>query len=343
MLAALATLIVTGTTSADEAGKARLSDMTFQSTTSEDVVIRGSSDIRQRNARTSQALRQLLTGSSGRAPQPRRSVQPVSHNAVTPVSACCPTDSCCPTCAAPADCCPPACAAPAQCCAPECCAPAQCCPADAGCCPAPCCACPAGGCDCTPSCNCPAGNCCCPQQDNCCAPNACACPASANACCPDACDGCGSGKARLSDGFGFLKRDKCSACGGRGCGRCRRGGRHGACANQHWLARCLGNHAAAHRARNRYASAAACQYFRCKFGFLIHDGNGGVGSPLFGHYSIVYPADPNYFDGRDGQVYAAQGYGGAVSVPLAPTVRNAYNYSWGVPSSRITPVSNTTP
>lgn len=327
MLASLTTVIVAGPASAEDAGTARLFDTAFSSPVGEDLVIRGSSDIRQRNARTSEALRQLFTGPQAPSQQPRQPVQTVSHNTVIPVSDCCPADSCCPTCAAPADCC-----------APNCCAPA-----DAGCCPQPGCACPAGECDCAPTCSCPADNCCCPQQSDCCAPESCACPPCADGCCADSCDGCGSGKASLSDGFGFLKRDKCSACGGRGCENCRRGRGHGAYANRHPLARCLGNQAAAHRARNRYASAAACQYLRCKFGFLIHDGNGGVGSPLFGHYSIVYPVDPGYFDGRDGQVYAAQGYGGAVSVPLAPTVRHAYNYSWGVPSSRLTPVSNTTP
>jgi hypothetical protein len=68
-----------------------------------------------------------------------------------------------------------------------------------------------------------------------------------------------------------------------------------------------------------------------------------AGQPLFGHYKIVYPVNPGYFDGRDGQVYAAQGYGGPVSVPLAPVVRHTYNYGWGVPSSRLTPISRPIP
>lgn len=69
----------------------------------------------------------------------------------------------------------------------------------------------------------------------------------------------------------------------------------------------------------------------------------GPDRPLFGCYDIVYPADPYYFDKRDGQVYAAQGYGGPVSVPLAPMVRHTYNYGWGVPSSRLTPISHPVP
>jgi hypothetical protein len=67
------------------------------------------------------------------------------------------------------------------------------------------------------------------------------------------------------------------------------------------------------------------------------------GQPLFGHYKIVYPVNPWYFDGRDGQVYAAEGYGGPVSVPLAPVVTQQYNYGWGIPSSRITPISRPLP
>jgi hypothetical protein len=66
-------------------------------------------------------------------------------------------------------------------------------------------------------------------------------------------------------------------------------------------------------------------------------------TPLFGCYDIVYPVDPFYFDKRDGQVYAAQGVGGPVSVPLAPMVRHTYNYGWGVPSSRLTPISHPVP
>ena len=61
---------------------------------------------------------------------------------------------------------------------------------------------------------------------------------------------------------------------------------------------------------------------------------------LAGKYRIVYPADPHYADQRDGGVYSAQGYGVPVTVPLAPNVRHTYNYGWGVPSSRLTPVSH---
>ncbi len=60
-------------------------------------------------------------------------------------------------------------------------------------------------------------------------------------------------------------------------------------------------------------------------------------------YSMVYPYNPWYFDRRDAQVYAAQGYGAPMTVPLAPNVTNQWNYGWGVPSSRLTPISRVAP
>lgn len=60
-------------------------------------------------------------------------------------------------------------------------------------------------------------------------------------------------------------------------------------------------------------------------------------------YNVVYAVDPWYIDRRDAQVYAAQGYGAPMSVPLAPNVTNQFNYGWGIPSSRITAISRVTP
>ena len=82
-----------------------------------------------------------------------------------------------------------------------------------------------------------------------------------------------------------------------------------------------------------------CDYFRCKFGYFIPTGAGGAGVPWVGKYSRVYPQDPYYFDQRDGQTWAAQGYGAPIAVPLAPVVGHTYNYGWGIPSSRLSPVS----
>ena len=84
---------------------------------------------------------------------------------------------------------------------------------------------------------------------------------------------------------------------------------------------------------------AMCDYLRCKFGYFIPTGAGGAGAPWCGKYSRVYPQDPYYFDQRDGQAFAAQGYGAPIAVPLAPVVGHTYNYGWGIPSSRLTPVS----
>ena len=78
-------------------------------------------------------------------------------------------------------------------------------------------------------------------------------------------------------------------------------------------------------------------------GRFLPNGCGGKGCPPFGHYQMVYPVNPDHFDTRDGQVHAAQGYGVPMAVPLAPVVRQQYNYSWGVPASRITHISNHAP
>jgi hypothetical protein len=60
-------------------------------------------------------------------------------------------------------------------------------------------------------------------------------------------------------------------------------------------------------------------------------------------YCMTYAVNPWYADGRDGRVYAACGYGAPMTVPLAPTVTNQYNYGWGIPSGRLTPISRVAP
>lgn len=82
-----------------------------------------------------------------------------------------------------------------------------------------------------------------------------------------------------------------------------------------------------------------CAFLRCKFGYFCPSGGDGSGVAPIGCYKMVYPVNPYYFDERDGAVYAAPGYGGPVSVPLAPVVENTYNYGWGIPSSRLTRVA----
>lgn len=193
---------------------------------------------------------------------------------------------------------------------------------------------------------------CAPLGDGCCSELCCPDSCCADSCCPmDGCDGCGYGAC----GNGrCCSRCTCANCGAGGCGSgfgCGAGYGRGSgfgfggggcgcgcssCGGGGFLAR----HCAAHNARRAANNARLCQYLRCKLGYFIPDGCGGVGCKPFGCYSIVYPDNPGYFDGRDGQVYAAQGIGGPVSVPVAPNVRHAYNYGWGIPSSRLTPISN---
>ncbi len=59
----------------------------------------------------------------------------------------------------------------------------------------------------------------------------------------------------------------------------------------------------------------------------------------FHGYGVVYPVDPWYYDTRDTRLYAAYGFGAPMAVPLAPNVTQQYNFGWGIPSSRITPIS----
>lgn len=92
-----------------------------------------------------------------------------------------------------------------------------------------------------------------------------------------------------------------------------------------------------------YYSDGFLDYFKCKFGYFIPTGCGGAGCPPVGKYARVYPQNPAYFDGRDGQIWAAQGYGVPIAVPLAPVVAHQYNYSWGTPASRLTPISRVAP
>ena len=146
--------------------------------------------------------------------------------------------------------------------------------------------------------------------------------ASAMGGCPEGCQ-TGHGDASCpyhSDGMGGTTNTACWACR----------------ANHFW-----GCHRCCHQGCCREdCGQAMCDYFRCKFGYFIPSGAGGAGVPWVGKYSRVYPQDPHYFDQRDGQTWAAQGYGAPIAVPLAPVVGHSYNYGWGIPSSRLTPISH---
>lgn len=90
-----------------------------------------------------------------------------------------------------------------------------------------------------------------------------------------------------------------------------------------------------------------CLGLPCLGGGCLGGGLAGLGTrprgAIGGRYSRVYAVNPYYHDFRDGAVYAAQGYNAPVAVPLAPNVDYQYNYGWGIPSSRLTPVSRVVP
>ncbi|QDT14903.1 hypothetical protein [Alienimonas californiensis] len=62
-----------------------------------------------------------------------------------------------------------------------------------------------------------------------------------------------------------------------------------------------------------------------------------------GKYEHVYAVDPNYRDRRTGDVWASQTTGVPMAVPLAPNVRHTMEYGWGMPSSRLVPISRPLP
>ncbi len=155
-----------------------------------------------------------------------------------------------------------------------------------------------------------------------------ACGCGCNGCCSSDCKcGCQSGNGL----FGWMRGSGCNDCCDCGCDCC--GGIKG------WFSK----QSNCYRARNRAKSAELGSYLRCKFGYFLPTGCCGSGCPLIGKYHRIYAVDPNYFDSRDGNVFAAQGTGVPMAVPLAPTVHHAYNYGWGLPSSRVTPISRITP
>lgn len=96
-------------------------------------------------------------------------------------------------------------------------------------------------------------------------------------------------------------------------------------------------------ARNARESRTFNAHLLCKWGYFIPTGCGGEGCPPFGTYNRVYAVDPYYADPRDGGIYAAHATGVPMAVPLAPVVGYTYNYSWGLPASRLTPISRPLP
>lgn len=113
-----------------------------------------------------------------------------------------------------------------------------------------------------------------------------------------------------------------------------RGGRcgvpRGACNNGgYW-----GDQFSRYRCRNQVQSQRLANGLGCTFAFA---------APLFwwdaGARKDIIAVNPGYSDPRDSELYSAQGYGVPIAVPLAPVVRDTYNYGWGLPASRLTPVA----
>lgn len=107
----------------------------------------------------------------------------------------------------------------------------------------------------------------------------------------------------------------------------------GACSS--WLA----NERFKHNCRRAYRNRLLAAHLKNKFNYFVPSGCCGEGCPPIGKYSRVYAANPGYFDQRDGQLFAAPATGVPTAIPLAPNVRHQYNYGWGIPSSRLTPIS----
>ncbi len=91
---------------------------------------------------------------------------------------------------------------------------------------------------------------------------------------------------------------------------------------------------------NGNCNGNGCQNGGCHHcGLCQPTGYCGMGTPVVDCYSMVYATLPEYADPRDGRVYSAEGFNVPVAMPLAPNVEHTYNYGWGIPSSRLTPIS----
>jgi hypothetical protein len=96
----------------------------------------------------------------------------------------------------------------------------------------------------------------------------------------------------------------------------------------------LGSEALRFRATNQCVTYNTAARVRCALSPLAPLTYWDVGARC-----DVTALNPGYVDPRGQQTFAAQGYGVPIAVPLAPVVRDQYNYGWGLPSSRLEPVS----
>ena len=200
-----------------------------------------------------------------------------------------------------------------------------------------------GGCNCGCNCNCNS-NCGCNCNSGCNAGGNVGCMCC-NGCNGNVCNGnvcyapmdCNS---VFSSGYG---RERCRN------GRCNGNGNGGYCQNDtticaHSMDSGTGSgcrdywHGQSMSFRNKNARLADHL-----FGWMIPSGCCGSGCPPCGKYHITYADQPDYINQNDTQLYAAQGYGMPITVPLAPNVNYSYNYSAGLPSSRLTQIGNYNP
>lgn len=101
----------------------------------------------------------------------------------------------------------------------------------------------------------------------------------------------------------------------------------GSCCNGWWH-----NHCCAWKNNCAAGCANFGHRFRCSMAWLKPLTYWDVGAQC-----DIIALNPGYVNPADmNPAYAAQGYGVPVSVPQAPNVRANYNYSWGLPSSRLT-------
>ena len=204
-------------------------------------------------------------------------------------------------------------------------------------------------------------------QPGCCAPDACSdscgvCGVlTCDPCCnythgrqavgTDCCDGNGCYGQSCS---GCCSNGSNCGCNGYGCNQCCCNGQaccYGNGYNQRMNTLFAGPVCSGTGSRSRDHWRGQALSFRAKnarladklFGWMVPSGCCGQGCPPVGKYHMTYADQPDYADPRDAQMYAAQGYGMPMTVPLAPNVHQQYNYSWGVPASRITQISNYNP
>lgn len=240
----------------------------------------------------------------------------------------CTTPTCAvPTCAVPS-CEMPTCAVP-TCEVPTCAAPT---------CEAPTCAVPQPTCGyCPQSCECTDATCCDVCESACCG----ACDCGCDSCCDCECGSCYS-TTDCNQVFSSGRRSGKRAC------RHDRNRRHWQGSRTTLFARCVDS-GTGYGGRDFYHGQAMSFHNKNArladklFGWMIPSGCGGQGCPPIGKYHMTYADQPDYINPNDTQIYAAQGYGMPITVPLAPNVNHAYNYSAGIPASRITTIGTYNP